>query len=214
MTPKFLARKWRNIGILVLAFWAHQAWWVFGSADKEHDDFPLMQSFGYNVLEEMARLMVSSSHDICFQLWRPVFALGPRGHYAISHFLTGWFGQLGDDTEVAEFARRWRPMIEFLVLGDEWRESGFWYHQERLERMVLGFESAAYLTRVKDHSKLVGMVRDLYSCWAKKRLGKNEDNLAGFCAFLGSGVGGPLRLDGLKWIADANAKRINCWRLV
>lgn len=192
---------------LVLALWAHQAWWISGSADKEEDDFPLMESLGYKVLEEMARLMVSCSPDICVQLWRSVLALGPRGHYAIRHFLTAWFTQLGDDTEIAEFGRRWRPMIEFLILGDEWREGGFWYHEERLERMVLGFESAAHLTRVQDHSKLVGMMRDLYSCWAKKRLGQNEDNLAGFCAFLGSAVGGPLRFDGLKWIADAMRKK-------
>lgn len=192
---------------LVLALWAHQAWWVSGSADKENDDFSLMENFGYKVLEEMARLTVSSSPEICVQFWRPVFALGPRGHYAISHFLTAWFAQLGDDTDVAGFARRWRPMIEFLVLGDEWREGGFWYHEERLERMVLGFESAAHLTRVQDHPKLVGMMRELYSCWAIKRLGQNEDNLAGFCAFLGSGAGRSLRLDGLKWIADAMRKK-------
>ena len=192
---------------LVLAFWAHQAWWVSGRADNKNDDFPPIQSFGYKLLEEMVRLMVSSSPDICVRLWRPVFALGPRGHYAIRHFLTAWFMQLGDDTEIAEFASRWRPMIEFLVLGDEWREGGFWYHEERLERMVLGFESAAYLTRAQDHSKLVSTMRDLYSCWATKRLGQNEDNLAGFCAFLGSGVGRPLRLDGLKWIADAMRKK-------
>ena len=81
--------------------------------------------------------------------------------------------------------------------------TGRGYHEERLERMVLGFESAAYLARVQDHSKLVDMMRDLYCCWATKRLGQNEDNLAGFCAVLGSSIGNPLRLDGLKWIADA-----------
>ena len=68
---------------LVLAFWAHHAWWLCGSAESETDDYPVMHDFGYKVLDEIARLMVESSPDICSQLWRPVFALGPRGHYAI-----------------------------------------------------------------------------------------------------------------------------------
>jgi hypothetical protein len=47
------------------------------------------------------------------------------------------------------------------------------------------------------------MMRDLFEVWARKRLTRNEDNLAGFCGFLGTEAGKPLRIDGLKWIADS-----------
>jgi hypothetical protein len=46
------------------------------------------------------------------------------------------------------------------------------------------------------------MMRDLFEVWAKKQLTAGEDNLAGFCGFLGTEAGKPLRIDGLQWIAD------------
>lgn len=46
-------------------------------------------------------------------------------------------------------------------------------------------------------------MRDLFEVWAKKRLTRHEDNLAGFCGFLATEAGKPLRVDGLRWIADA-----------
>jgi hypothetical protein len=72
-----------------------------------------------------------------------------------------------------------------------------------LERQVLGFSAANYLKRLPAHAALVGMMRDLFEVWAKKRLTRDEDNLAGFCAFLATEAGKPLRMDGLQWIADA-----------
>jgi hypothetical protein len=94
-------------------------------------------------------------------------------------------------------------MIECLVLDDEWAKGGRWYYGQRLERQVLGFGASDFLKRTPQHATLIGMMRDLFEVWAKRRLTGDEDNFAGFCGFLGTEVGKPLRLDGLEWIADA-----------
>lgn len=63
---------------LVAAFWSHQAWWLSGSSKDENDDYPLMDGFGYALLEELARLVLESSTSHAPTLWRPVFALDLR----------------------------------------------------------------------------------------------------------------------------------------
>jgi hypothetical protein len=188
---------------LVAAFWSHQAWWLSGSGKDENDHYRPMHEFGYALLEELARLVLESSASRAPILWRPVFALGPKGHYAISHFLTCWFKQLTNTTVVTEFAQRWRPMIEFMMLDSEWYKDGPWYYGQRLEREVLGFGASSSIRRVAGHAELVGIMRDLFRIWAQKRLTRDEDNLAGFCGFLADEVGKPLRMDGLQWITDA-----------
>jgi hypothetical protein len=188
---------------LVAAFWAHQAWWQQGSGKDDNDDYQPMHEFGYALLDELARLIMESTAAVGPELWRPVFALGPKGHYAVGHFLTSWFALITEDTSVAEFAERWRAMIEFMVLNDAWAKGGPWYYGQRLERHVLGFGESGHLVRAKDCAGLIGSMRDLYEAWAKKRLTSDEDNLAGFCGFLGSEAGKPLRLYGLRWIYDA-----------
>jgi hypothetical protein len=188
---------------LVGAFWAHQAWWQSGGGKDENDDYKPMYEFGYVILDEIARLIVESPATAGPTLWRPVFALGPKGHYAVGHFLTSWFSQITDATVVAEFAKRWRPMIEFMVLDEEWAKGGRWYYGQQLERHVLGFGAHDYLKRVPGHAALISTMRDLVEVWAKKRLTRDEDNLAGFCGFLSTEAGKPLRMDGLQWIAEA-----------
>jgi hypothetical protein len=188
---------------LVLAFWAHQAWWLSGSGEKEDDDYQPMPEFGYAILDELARLTIESPAADTPALWRPIFALGPKGHYAIGHFLTAWFNQLTESTVATEYAQRWRPMIQFIVLTDEWAKDGRWYYRQQLERHVLGFGMSGYLGRLPAHDALVGSIRDLIEVWARKRLTGDEDNLAGLCGFLGTGPGKPLRIAGLQWISGA-----------
>jgi hypothetical protein len=185
------------------AFWAHQAWWQVGSGKDENDDYQPMYEFGYALLDELARLIAESPVTTAPALWRPVFALGPKGHYAVGHFLTCWFNQITESTVVAEFAQRWRPMIEFMLLDEEWSKCGPWYYGQQLEREVLAFGAPDCLKRVPDHAKLIRMMRDLFEVWAKKRLTRDEDNLGGLCGFLGTESGKPLRIEGLQWIADA-----------
>lgn len=188
---------------LVAEFLSHQAWWLSGSGNDEKDNYPPMHGFGYALLKELARLVLEGPVSDAPALWRPVFTLGPKAHYAISHFLSCWFGQLTEATVVAEFAKRWRPMAEFMVLDAEWSKDGPWYYGQRLEREVLGFGALSYIKRVPGHAALVGMIRDLLPIWAENRLTSDEDNLAWFCGFLAHEVGKPLRMDGLQWIAEA-----------
>ena len=121
-----------------------------------------MYDFGYAVLDELARLIVESPAAVAPALWRPIFALGPKGHYAVGHFLHFWFYQITEATVVAEFACRWRPMIEFMLLDEVWAKGGPWYYGEQLERQVLGFSASDYLKRIANHASLIGMMRDLF----------------------------------------------------
>ena len=89
---------------LVTAFWAHQVWWLTGSEKNDNDDYQPMHEFGYAILGELVRLIVESPPVVAPTLWRAVFALGPKGHYAIGHFLSCWFIQITETTVVAEFA--------------------------------------------------------------------------------------------------------------
>ncbi|MGW1424650.1 hypothetical protein ACWAT4_31520 [Bradyrhizobium manausense] len=192
---------------LVSALWAHQAWWQQGSGEDERDDYQPMQQFGYDIVDELARLSLESSAEAALGLWQPVFALGPKGHYALARFFTIWFSQLTDTTDVAEFAKRWRPMIEAVVLNDAWAKRGLWFHAQQIERHALGFGATDSLGKPKNAAGLLLAIRDCYEGWSKRRLVGDEDNLAGFCGFLATSAGRQLRLEGLRWIAEAMKAR-------
>jgi hypothetical protein len=188
---------------LVSAFWAHQAWWLSGSGKDANDDYQPMPEFGYAILGELSRLVAESTMDAGRNLWEPVFALGAKGHYAIGHFLSSWFSLLTENTDPAEFAKRWRPMAEFCVSNNDWSKGRPWYYAQQIERHVLGFGETASLSRLPGHGKVIVEMRSLYEGWAESRLSGDEDNLAGLCNFLASTAAKPLRLDGLRWIAGA-----------
>lgn len=186
---------------LLVLFWAHQAWRLTGSESETSGDFAVMEPFGYNLLGAMAVMVFPIDVNAAASLWQPVFDLGPKGHSAIEYFLSSFFLRLEETTDVAAFLARWLPMIEAVLEGKGW-ESGPWYYQHRLERHVLGFANTDALARPKTQTPVTVSVRNLYKAWAEKRLKGDEDNLAGFCNFLSSKAGAPLRLDGLLWITD------------
>jgi hypothetical protein len=162
-----------------------------------------LHQIGYTALNELARLIVEVPAEDAPNLWRPVFALGPRGHSAIGHFLRMVFHQISEKTESADFAVRWRPMADSMVRNSAWAEAKPWFHVQRLERAVLGFSASVYFQRLPNHTSLIIGMRDLYEHWATHRLIADQDNVAEFCSFLSTQVGVPLRIDGLKWIANA-----------
>ena len=188
--------------VLLIAFWAHQAWRVVGSESENTGAYARSDQFGYKLLEAMAPMVLAIDVGTATSLWQPVFDIGPKGHSPIEHFLLCFFQCLTETTDVAAFAARWRPMILSIMEGKGW-EGGPWYYQQRLERYVLGFANPDALARPTAAQSLTDSMRDLYKAWAEKRLSGDEDNLAGFCNFLCTKAGAPLRLDGLVWIANA-----------
>jgi hypothetical protein len=198
------AQEWEAHRQLVSSLWEHQAWWLSGSGENDRDDFQPMQQYGHAIIDELARLAFESPAETARGLWQPIFALGPKGHYALGHFFTSWFSQLTED-RYTEFAKRWRPMVEALVRNDAWAKLCLWFHGEQIERYALGFGATDSLSKPTNAAALVLHMRDRYEAWAKRRLVGDEDNhnLAGFCGFLATAAGRPLRLDGVRWIADA-----------
>lgn len=199
---------------LVLASWAQQTWCLTRSGDDERDDNDPMRHFGYATLEELARLILESPAAAAPSLWRPVFGLGPRGHYAINYFIASWFALVTETTDAKVFANRWRSMAEFLIFNDDWSRIGLWFHAEQIQRHVLGFGATDMLQRSKDHDSIILGLRELYEAWAKQRLVGEEDNLAGFCGFLSAEVGKPLRMQGVRWLTEAmkSNHRVGNWR--
>jgi hypothetical protein len=94
-------------------------------------------------------------------------------------------------------------MVQFMLESKDWTTGRWWYHGQQLERHVLGFGESRSIARAPNHGALIGAMRNVYKTWADRRLHGDEDNLTGFCGFLSTEPGRPLRLDGLQWIAAA-----------
>ena len=186
---------------LVQRFWEYEAWCLTGSADGPNDDYRSLSQFGHKIVAELARLVAELPVDIGMEIWTPVFALGYRGHYSIRTFLNAWFYQTSEATDADEFGKRWRPMIEDMLARST--NGRGWYYGRQLERQVLGFDASIFLVRMKGHFTLLQSMQNLYKSWADTRLNGDEDDMAGFCAFLSTTVAAPLRIDGLEWIAVA-----------
>jgi hypothetical protein len=186
---------------LLGAFWSHEAWCLRGSADEDDDDFKSRGQLGHSIAWALAQLTLSSPAAKAHEIWEQVFALGPRGHHAIDAFLTQWLMLITEPTDVTDFGKRWRPMVEYALSNKQWAVEGKWFYAQQLERRVLGFGTTGYITRVPNHAVLIGGMRDLYKAWAETRLPSGQDNMAEFCFFLSSEAGRVLRMDGLQWIA-------------
>lgn len=50
---------------------------------------------------------------------------------------------------------------------------------------------------------LRGRLEEARKLWAREHLHRDEENVAGFCGFLASDAGAPLRLDGIQWLVAA-----------
>jgi transcriptional regulator with XRE-family HTH domain len=187
---------------LVLGLWDYEAWRVVGHFKDDGDYDLLSQQFGYDLVGVLAHMALDGPIGASSEFWKPVLQLGPKGHYAIGHFVTQWFSKLTDQTEPGNFVQRWRPVIEFVLGAADWRSGRQWYHAEQLERQVLGFGAESFLARMPASGIVISELQDIYKKWAETRL-SGEDNLAGFCNFLAARAGLPLRLDGLSWISEA-----------
>ena len=93
------ARETNEIVTLVRAFWSYEAWCRLGSARDENRNYQPLSNLGDDIVAALSRLTMDASVQAADQLWEPVFALGPRGHYSISTFLTHWFGTITENTD-------------------------------------------------------------------------------------------------------------------
>ena len=181
---------------LVLAFWAHEAWCRSGSADED-DDYQPMSQLGYEVSAVLARLSFEVPRDRAPDFWTPVFALGPKGHYAIGNFLTSWFEQITDTTDIADLMARWRAMTNTFSMrrigrladngstGKAWsarcsaseRTAKFYAHPvtpPSSRGCVISTKRGPRLSRLKgDEDNLAGILRvPEHRCWAPASFGR------------------------------------------
>ncbi|MEX0814714.1 MAG: hypothetical protein WD014_03470, partial [Dongiaceae bacterium] len=187
---------------LAQALWAFEAWRRYEDIDDD-GEHGAPSHFGYDVLSVLARMVLSAPPKESTDLWRPVFSLGADAHYSIGHFISCWFVQASSDCDGAAFARHWRGMLMYALEESNWSTGRRWYYGERLLRQLLGFGLENAINRVPNFQTMIFQLRDLYEVWARGHLHRDEDNVAGFCGFLASDAGAPLRLDGLQWLVAA-----------
>jgi hypothetical protein len=128
-----------------------------------------------------------------------VLSHGPAAHYALEHFIRGLFLRLrkGDDPE--SFERVWRDVAEYGLDAD-WSQPGLWFYGERLICDLLGFGNEDALSSLKPGA--TQRMKDVHDRWAATHLARDEECVTRYCHFLTTDFGAPLRLDGLRWLAD------------
>jgi hypothetical protein len=186
---------------LARMLWKFEVWRRYEDVEDDGEHGPPSQ-LGYDVLQKLARLVLSSPPDEAGTLWRPVFDLGGDGHYSVQHFLNSWFLQVSRHQDRSGISQLWRAMLEFALGASNWTAGRHWYRGEQLLRQLLGFDSDVF-AQLTNSTTLVVEMKDLYEKWARKHLPGDEDNVAGFCRFLASNAGAVIRLDGLLWLKES-----------
>ena len=151
-----------------------------------------------NILPKIAALSLAAPENEDRRVWEPVLAHGPAAHYALEDFIRGLYLRLGDCDDTAAFERVWRAVAEYGLAAD-WSKPGLWFYGERLICDLLGFGNEDSLARLEPGGAL--RMKDVYERWAQAHLGRDEECVTRFSHFLTTTFGGPLRLDGLRWIA-------------
>ena len=151
-----------------------------------------------NILPKIAALSLAAPEDEDQAVWEPVLVHGPAAHYALEDFIRGLYMRLGAGDDTAAFERVWRGLAEYGLAAD-WSKPGLWFYGERLICDLLGFGNEDSLARLPPGGAL--RMKDVYERWAQSHLGRDEECVTRFSRFLTTAFGGPLRLDGLRWIA-------------
>ena len=151
-----------------------------------------------NILPKIAALSLAAPENEDRAVWEPVLVHGPAAHYALEDFIRGLYLRLGDCDDTAAFQRVWRAVSEY-ALAANWSKPGLWPYGERLICDLLGFGNEDSLARLPPGGAL--RMKDVYERWAQSHLRRDEECVTRFSHFLTTTFGGPLRLDGLRWIA-------------
>lgn len=185
---------------LALRIWDYDASRAKARAktDKSGEyDLPT-QNLGYDALLKVAALSLAAPENEARSVWEPVLAHGPAAHVALQHFIQGLYLRLRELDDPAAFEPVWRAVAEYGLAAD-WSKPGLWFYGERLICDLLGFGNEDALARLAPGSAL--RMRDVYERWAQVHLARDEECVTRFSHFLTTTFGGPLRLDGLRWIA-------------
>lgn len=184
---------------LVLRIWDYDVTRAKAHAKNEYGEYDLpSQNLGYNVLQKLGTLSIAAPAGEDAAVWKPVLTHGPAAHYALQHFIRGFFLRLEKGDDPVAFERVWCAIAEYGLAAD-WSRSGLWFHGLRLTCGLLGFGNENALSRLSPGAAL--RMKGIYERWAAAHLARDEECLTRFCHFLTSTFGTPLRLDGLCWIA-------------
>ncbi|MET4232615.1 ABC-type cobalamin/Fe3+-siderophores transport system ATPase subunit [Bradyrhizobium sp. LA6.10] len=186
---------------LLLSLWSYEVWLRHRTNEDRKDDQGPTQ-LGYNLLAQLARYALFEPRESAQQIWEPVLTLGAPAQYAVGHFLQFWFQQ-APAADAAEFAVRWRRMIEYALASPAWGSGDPWYYGQRLLTQVLGYRARDDLDRNEAFQAIVLNFKPLYAAWASEHLNRDDDNVTALCSFLSSSTGKPLRFDGLNWLQAA-----------
>ncbi len=184
---------------LVLRIWDYDVTRAKARAKKEYGEYDLpSQTLGYNVLQKLGTLSIAAPAGEDAAVWKSILAHGPAAHYALRHFISGFFLRLGKGDDPMAFERVWRSIAEYGLTAD-WSQPGLWFRGLRLICDLLGFGNENALSRLNSGAAL--RMKDVYERWAAAHLAGDEECLTRFCHFLTTTFGTPLRLAGLRWIA-------------
>lgn len=190
---------WTEDAKLVSRLWAYDAKRAKERAKDDNGEYDLpSQNLGYDLLLKLAELSLAAPEAEARALWEPVLVHGPEAHYALQHFIRGFFLRLQNGDDAGAFERVWRTIVEY-GLAANWVKGRLWYYGERLLCDLLGFGNEEALLRLAPGAVL--RMRDVYERWAEHHLDRDEECISRFCSFLTKDIGAPLRLDGLRWVA-------------
>lgn len=183
--------------------WNLEAWLNYEDLEEDDDEHShTLDTFGYVLLENLARIASLLPANETIFIWKPLFELGSNAHYAIRHFLDAWFVQFSRQGNSPVILQTWKNMLEYALGSEKWISGRRWYYGEQLLRQLLGMHSEAFLIR-EDRQSVVLELKDYYKQWALKHLSREEDNITAFCRFLGSKVGAVIRMEGIVWLKES-----------
>jgi hypothetical protein len=170
-----------------------------GKTDRDGEyDLPT-RNLGHDVLQKIAALSLAAPEKEDQAVWEPVLTHGPAAHYALRHFIRCLYLRLEEGDDTSAFERVWGAVAEYGLAAD-WSKPGLWFYGERLICDLVGFGNEDALARLAPGGAL--RMNDVYERWAQAHLGRDEECVTRFSHFLTTTFGGPLRLDGLRWIAS------------
>lgn len=184
---------------LALRIWDYEATRAKAREKNQHGEYDLpSQNLGYDILLKLGALSIAAPEGKERAVWEPVLSHGPAAHYALQHFVRGFFLRLGKGDDPVAFERVWRATAEY-GLAANWSQPGLWFYGERLICDLLGFGNEDALSRLSPGT--AQRMKDVYERWAATHLTRDEECVTRFCHFLTTDFGAPLRLDGTRWLA-------------